>query len=306
MTYKKNTILIILFLTFILNLIANIPDNKKNIKKDYNNAKKFIIKKDWAKAVKLLEKIIKEPTENKLKDNALYWIAYSLKKNAGNIEDREKQVETLKNAIEKLNSLVEIFPSSNWIEDGKMLRIEIAEDLIKRGLDGYKKIIFRSSEQNSKENIKIYALDALLNMNDKKAFPLLKKMINSNASLKLKKKAIFILSQKSDKRILPFLTKITLSDNPYELKKEAIFWIGQINGKEGLKNLLDIYKKSKNIDIKQKTIFAIAQTGEPGILELIKIYKLEKNIQIKKKILFWIGQSNSKTAKDFLTKILFD
>ena len=308
MTYKLKTIVSFLFISYslIFSLNAMSQDNEKSVKEKYSFAKKQIYNKEWLNAIKILKEITDNKDIKKLKSNALYWLAYSLKKNVKNIEDRENQVENLEFAIEKLNTLIESFPSSNWVDDSKILRIEIAEDLIKRGLSGYKKIIDKSSEEKSKESIKLYALDALLNIKDEKAFPLLKKMINNNYSLKLKKKAVFVLSQQKDKRVLPFLTEIALSENQYDLKKEAIFWIGQINGKEGLKSLLLIYKRSKDEKLRKKTIFSIAQTGEQGIIELIKIYKLEKNILLKKKILFWVGQSKSKPASDFLKKILFD
>jgi len=286
MTYKKKALIILIICCLLaLNLNADDKNNIKFVKQKYNTAKKNIYKKEWDIAIKSLKEIITNNKVKILKDNALYWLAYSLKKSINNIDDRE---------------------SSNWVDDGKILKIEIAEDLIKRGLSGYKKIIEESSEENSRENIKLYALDALLDMNDKKAFPLLKKMINSNYSIKLKKKAIFVVSQQKDKRVLPLLTQISMSDNHFDLKKEAIFWIGQINGKEGLKSLMNIYKKVKDVKLREKTIFAISQTGEQGILELIKIYKDEKNIKLKKKILFWVGQSKSKKVSDFLKEILFE
>ncbi len=307
MTYKKKALIILIICCLLaLNLNADETTNIKFVKQKYNTAKKKIYKKEWNIAIKSLEEVIANNETKILKDNALYWLAYSLKKSINNIDDRELQVEALELAIKKINFLVKDYPSSNWIDDGKILKIEIAEDLIKRGLIGYKKIIEQSSEEKSRENIKLYALDALLNMNDKKAFPLLKKMIYSDYSIKLKKKAIFVISQQNDKRVLPLLTQISLSNNHYDLTKEAIFWIGQINGKEGLKSLMSIYKKLKGVKLKEKTIFAISQTGEQGITELIKIYKDEKNIKLKKKILFWVGQSKSKKASDFLKEILFE
>lgn len=307
MNIKKIILIsLLVFSTFAFSLKADTSDKEKTVKFEYNNAKKLILKKRWNAAIKLLENITKNNGANRLKDKSLYWLAYSLKKNAKNIADREIQVETLESAIEKLNNLIQNFPSSNWADDGEILRIEIAEALIKRGLSGYKKIIEKSSEKKSKENIKLYALDALLNIEDARAFPLLKKMIESSVSLKLKKRAVFVLSQQRDKRVLPLLAQIALAENPFELKDKAIFWIGQINGKEGLEHLLEIYSKSRDEKIRKKIIFSISQTGKMGTIELIKLYKLEKSIELKKKLLFWIGQSKSKAAADFLNEVLFD
>lgn len=301
---KKSIIYSVIFFTFVLISDGRDTDTEKITKKNYRSAKRLIIKKDWKKAIELLENIADISGTGTLKDNSLYWLAYSLKKHAGLVEDREKQVDTLESAIDKLNNLIENFPSSNWVDDGKILRIEIAEDLIKKGFSGYKKIIDKSSEETSKENIKLFALDALLNMDDKRAFPLLKKLITGNYSLKIKKKAVFVLSQNKNKGVLPFLTEIVLLQGAFELKEKAVFWIGQINGKEGLDSLLKLYKRVKEETIKKKIIFSIAQTGKMGIVELIRIYNIEENLKLKKKILFWIGQSKSKVARDFITKVL--
>ena len=304
----KNTVavLILFLLLFCQQQDAGTKNEEKQIKFEYNEAKRLIMKKEWRSAIEALQKIVVTQVDSSLKDNAIYWLAYSLRKSAARITDREKQVEKMESAIEKLNELIEKYPQSSWVDDGKMLRIEIAEELVKRGLGGYKKIIDKSSREESEEAIKIYALDALLNVEDKKAFDLLQKMILGNNSIKLKKRAIFVLSQKQDKRIIPMLTNISTGQFPEELKMEAIFWIGQLNGQPGLTSLLKIYQSVKKLKLKKRIVFAIAQTGNPGVEALISIYKQEKQIELKKKILFWLGQSKSKKAQAFLEEILFN
>ena len=57
-----------------------------------------------------------------------------------------------KQAVDNLNSLIERFSSSTWVDDAKRLRISIAEELVKNGINDYRKYINGFTQGDSGEN----------------------------------------------------------------------------------------------------------------------------------------------------------
>lgn len=281
-------------------------NNEVKVEDLYKRAKEFVYQKDWLKAVEQFRQVAESFRGSKLRDVSLYWSSYSLNQLSQTLENLDKILETQEEALSQLETLMRQYPYSKWIDDAKLLRVEIAENLVKKGFKQYKHILNGASKDPDIE-LKIAALDVLLQMDKEKAFPILEKMIRSNKNPELREKAIFILSQIDDPRVVPILAEVALKDNNKQIKEKAIFWLGQIRRAESLNQLVKIYKNIEDLELKEKVIFSIAQYGgEKGIKYLIELYQKEKSFRLKKKIIFWLGQSRSEEAKKFIEKILME
>jgi hypothetical protein len=280
--------------------------NEEKVEDLYKKAKQFIYQKDWLKALGQLRQLEESFPGSKLSDVSLYWSSYSLNQLSQTLENLDRILETQEEALSQLETLMRQYPYSKWIDEAKLLRVEIAESLVKKGFKKYKYILNGASKDPDME-LKIAALDALLHMDKEKAFPILEKMIRSNKNPGLREKALFILSQINDPRVVPLLVEVALKDTDKQLREKAIFWLGQIRNPENLAQLVKIYKNIEDVELKEKVIFSIAQYGgEKGAKYLIELYQKEKNIRLKKRIIFWLGQSRSEEAKKFIEKILIE
>jgi tetratricopeptide (TPR) repeat protein len=280
--------------------------NEEKVEDLYKKAKQFIYKKDWIKALEKLRQVAGSFPGSKLEDVSLYWSSYSLNQLSQTFENLDKILEAQEEALSQLETLMRQYPSSKWVDDAKLLRVEIAGDLVNKGFKKYRYILNGASKDPDIE-LKIAALDALLQMDKEKAFPILEKIIRSDKNPVLREKAIFILSQINDPRVVPILAEAALKDNNKQIREKAIFWLGQIRRTESINQLVKIYKSIEDIELKEKVIFSIAQYGgEKGIKYLIELYQKEKIIRLKKKIIFWLGQSRSEEAKKFIEKILME
>ena len=128
-------------------------------------AKKAVIGKNWQQAVEIYNKLVAEAKDNRYLDESMYWLGYSLYQQSKALSDLDYRLDGTKRAIEEVNVLIEKFPLSAWIDDASMLRIEMAQDLAKRGLAGYEKYLvegLKTSEQDPNLEIKLVALNALL------------------------------------------------------------------------------------------------------------------------------------------------
>jgi hypothetical protein len=306
------TVIIILFVLFSLSTGA--AQGKAASKRDkdekkaadmFKKAKQSVYRKDWSKAMKQLQTIVETYSDTKLTDDSLYWLSYSMNQLSQTFENLDKILETQKEALSQLELLMRRYPSSKWIDYAKLLRVDIADNLVKKGFKQYKYILNGASKDPDIE-VKLAALDALLHVDKEKAFPILEKIIRTNKNPELKEKTIFILSQIRDSRVIPLLADVALKDTDKKIREKAIFWLGQIRGPESLNQLVKIYKNIEDIKLKEKVIFSIAQGGENGIKRLIELYQEEKSLRLKKKIIFWLGQSRSEEARKFIEKILIE
>jgi len=307
---KITSVILVVLLYWSTPVIARgkASENKNEVKVEdlFKQAKQFIYQKDWLKALEQLRQLEESFPGSKLGDVSLYWSGYSLNQLSQTLENLDKILETQEEALSQLDTLMRQYPHSKWIDEAKLLRVEIAENLVKKGFTKYKYILNGASKDPDIE-LKIAALDALLHMDKEKAFPILEKMIRSDKNPELKEKALFILSQINDPRVVPLLAEVALKDTNIQIKEKAIFWLGQIRGAESLDQLVKIYKSIEDVELKEKVIFSIAQYGgEKGAKYLIELYQKEKSIRLKKRVIFWLGQSRSEEAKKFIEKILME
>jgi HEAT repeat protein len=307
------TVIIILVVLFSLSTAAaqekgasNRDKDEKKVADMYKEAKQSVSRKDWSKAMKRLKTILETYSDTTLTDDSLYWLGYSMNQLSQTFENLDKILETQREALSQLETLMQRYPSSKWIDYAKLLRLEIAENLVKKGFKQYKYILNGASRDPDIE-VKLAALDALLQMDKEKVFPILEKIIRTNKNPELKEKAIFILSQIHDPRVIPLLAEVVLKDTNKKTREKAIFWLGQFKRSESLNQLVKIYKNIEDVELKEKVIFSIAQGGDENAIKyLIEIYYKEKRLRLKKKIIFWLGQSRSEAAKKFIEKILME
>ena len=119
-------------------------------------------------------------------DGAIYWKAYALNK-AGRKQD----------ALSAVAQLRKEYPQSRYLKDAGALEIEI------RSATGQK--VDPASQPD--EDLKLYALDSIMQSDPERALPLLQNILQGNASPRLKDRALFVLSQSdSDKAHQALLT----------------------------------------------------------------------------------------------------
>lgn len=308
-------ILIALLLLFVSTETAVAGDSKNDKSKSdkdafslFRKAKADILKENWQDAVGRFSKIAEAYASSKVAAESHYWLAYSMYKASGALENLDRVLENQKSALVYLEALRQQFPTSKWVNDAKILQVEIAQELVNKGLSRYKKYIENSASADSNENLKIIALDALLNMDKEKAFPILERVIRTSNSTKMRTKAIFIISQNRDDRVPPLLVSIALKDSDRKVREKAIFWLGQNMGKSVLADLDKIYKNlgdSKDeLKLKEKVIYSISQTGGERAMErLIAIAKNDANTKLREKAVFWIGQQGTEKSLELLLEI---
>ncbi len=280
------------------------PAADAKTQKMFQAGKDAVHNKDWKAAVDQWTNFNVTFPQSQWGGEPYYWLAYSLNQAARESGDAARQTAMREQAMVKTEMLLNRFGESNWAADARMLRIELAEALVRAGKTQYKKYITRGAEaeNGSDFNIKLVALDALLQMNEEKALPILKKIIKENKDKNIRAKAIFVLSQHNDPSVPLLLGEIARKDEDLHVREQAIFWLGQNDG--GLRILIDLYASLQERTLREKVLFAFSQSSdEAAFRKLLEIAKTDPDLGLREKAVFWIGQSSDSQAPAALVEM---
>ncbi|HVT33839.1 MAG TPA: HEAT repeat domain-containing protein [Rhodanobacteraceae bacterium] len=193
-------------------------------------------KSDWNGALKRfqdLEKLLREK-EPKSADAALYWEAYAL-----------VQAKRTAEAKATLDRLHREFPDSRWGKD--------ADALLRDARPANAKADDASIDD---EELADVAVEGLMNAPPERALPLLKKVLQSRHSTKVKKRALFVLSQLGTDPALDVVIDAAKNSPDPELRAEAIRMLGVSGEDRAIERLREIYATSKDAREKRQIIEA--------------------------------------------------
>jgi len=193
-------------------------------------------KGDWNAALKHfqdLEKLLREK-EPKSADAALYWEAYTL-----------VQAKRTAEAKAQVDRLHREFPGSRWSKD--------ADALMQQTRPANTKIDTTNTDD---EDLADIAVEGLMNAPPERALPLLKKVLQSQHSTRIKKRALFVLSQLGTDPALDIVIDTAKNSSDLELRAEAIRMLGVSGEDRAIERLRDIYASSKDSHEKRQIIEA--------------------------------------------------
>jgi hypothetical protein len=174
-------------------------------------------------------------------DSALYWKSYA-----------QNRLGQRAEALATIAELTKAYPSSRYLKEAKALEVEV------RGAAGQPV----SPDAQADEDLKLMALNALVNSDPAQAIPLLEKMLTGSASPRLKGRALYVLAQRNDPRAREVLTNIARGSSIPELQSRAIQYLGVHGGRESRATLAEIYASSNDVDVKRRILRAFMAAGE--------------------------------------------
>lgn len=256
----------------------------------------------WADAVASFDRVV--DAKQKKADAALYWKAYSLNK-----------LDKSGLAQETCVQLRSQFGASQWNRDCSALTLDL------RGENGIPPfppippippmppINFRfdfdeggSHSKDPNAELKILALNSLLNRDPAQAIPLLRGMLTGNQPEGIKKHAIFVLEQSKSPEAQSILHDVVLGKMGVDLQRQAIQLSAVFQGKRANDSLAEVYRTTTDAQIKRSIIsaFFISQDA-PRMVELARN---EKDMNLKRSIVSQLALMNDKAATAYMMELL--
>lgn len=148
------------------------------------------------------------------------------------------------------------------------------------------------------DDIRIAALNAVLQMDADRAVPLLKTVLarRDDGSACLRRKAVFLVSQKRSDETSRILLDAVRNDPDKEVREQAVFWLSQVPGDETVAALDSILQDTKaDPEIQDKAIFALSQHRSPRAAQILCTYsgRRDRPAELREKSIFWLGQRRS-------------
>ena len=267
----------------------------------------------WPDAVSAFEKVIAE--KGKRVDAALYWKAYSLNK-----------LGKMPLAIATCDQLRSQFPDSPWNRDCSVISVDVAIDAntaekaklktnkmkmdtnemhpmvkiapLNLNMDGMDNGVARGSD----EDLKMLALNSLMNRDPATALPLLRGILSGNQSLNMKKHALFVLAQSKSPEAESILHDAVLGKLDPQLQGQAIQAMAVFQGKRANDTLAEVYRTTTDPKIKRSIISAMFITKDAP--RMVEMARTEKDLELKRTIVSELALMNDKAATDYMMELL--
>jgi hypothetical protein len=262
----------------------------------------------WPDAVSAFDKVINE--KGKRVDAAFYWKAYSLNK-----------LGKTPLAIATCDQLHSQFAESPWNKDCAVISMDgqadpkgIADDKIRVrmrmdrvepniriapfSMDREDSCVARGSD----EDLKMLALNSLLNKDPTTALPLLRGILSGNQPLCIKKHALFVLTQSKSPEAESILHDAALGKLDPQLQGEAIRSIAVFQGKRANDTLAEAYRTTTDPKIKKSIISAMFITKDAP--RMVEMARNEKDLELKRTIVSQLALMNDKAATDYMIELL--
>src|SRR6202044_3759999 len=165
----------------------------------------------------------------------------SQRDNDRNARREQEQLRRLQESSPESYSRGKSYPSSRWLDDAKALQVEI------RSQSGQPV----SPETATDEDLKLLALNSLMNTDPERSIPMLEKLLKSSNSPKLKERALFVLAQSQSPASRDLVAGIAKGGSNPDLQSKAIEYLGIHGGHDNLQLLVDVYKSSNDPQVKR-------------------------------------------------------
>lgn len=199
-------------------------------------------------------------------DGAYYWKAYA-----------QNRLARPSDALATLALLRRNFPQSRWLDEAQALEVEIHSQNGKA-----------NPEAQSNEELKLIAINSLMQSDPKQAIPILRKLLSSNQSPAIKDKAMFVLSQSGSPEAREAILEMARGGNP-DLQLKAVRYINMMGSDELRNELGKIYAASNDVNLKREIIRSYLLSGSKA--QLLQAAKTEKNIELRRDAVRTLAQT---------------
>ena len=230
----------------------------------YSDGTRAINDAHWSQAEQIFRNVASQ--HGARAEAALYWEAYA-----------ENKQGNASRALEICAQLRHAYPQGNWVKECSALEIEIhgkSDDPVPP-----------QAEQD--EELKLLALNSLMQQDEEHAVPIIQQILNSDKSEKLKERALFVLGQDQSPQAQALLGQVASGERNPGLQRKAIQMMAVTRGKQAAETLANIYRQTTNQEIKNTILHTYLIIGTPD--PLVEAARHESNPELVRTAVHTLG-----------------
>lgn len=216
--------------------------------------------------------IVQDPSRA---DGALYWKAYAL-----NREGKRDE------ALAAIAQLRRDHPSSAWLHDAQALEAEVKQS------NGQP----ISPAQESNDDLKLLAINSLMNADAERALPLVENILKGNSGPSVKDRALFVIAQNKSPRAQQALLDYAKGGGNPDLQLRAIQYVGMSGTRDAQQQLAAIYTSSSDVRVKSAIVQALMMAHASDAL--MSIAKSEKDAALRNSAIRDLVMSKGVSVED--------
>jgi HEAT repeat protein len=238
----------------------------------YERGQRALDSRNWDEALEMFTQVANGGGSRA--DGALYWKAYTL----GKLGKRD-------DGLAAIAALRKSYTTSRWLDDAKALELELKQA-------GGQKM---SPEAESDEDLKLMAINGLMQSDQERALPLLENLLKTSSSPKLKERALFVLAQSNTPRGKQVLEQVARGSagNP-DLQLKALSYVsasGKKGGNQQQQLLWEVYSASGDNQVKRAALRGLMSARDKD--HLLQIARTEKSQPLRMEAIAYLGSSGA-------------
>jgi hypothetical protein len=234
----------------------------------YGNGQTALDNRQWDQALDSFGQVISH--NGPRADGALYWKAYAL----GKLGRRDE-------AAAAIAELRKSYATSRWLDDAKALELELKQ------ASGQNV----SPEAESDEELKLMAINGLMQSDPERAIPLLEGQLKGSASPKVKRNSLFVLAQSSSPKAQALLEQIARGGANPDLQLKAIGYMDQRRKPNNNAQVLsEIYAAANDAAVKRAILQSYANMRDTD--RLLQAAKTEKSPELREAAISLLSSLN--------------
>ncbi len=247
---------------------------------DYETGMRQLDERKYEDAIQRFDRVVAAKSDRA--DGALYWKAYSLNR-LGKRDD----------ALATIAQLRRDYTKSRWLDDAQALEVEVRQNSGKPV----------SPEAESNEELKLIAINGLLNADPDRAVPLLETILKGTAPPRIKDRALFVLAQSRSPRAQQVLADYAKGTANPDMQKRAMQYIGMVRSPEHDQLLSTIYAGTTNPEVKRSVVQGFFMSNSAA--KLVELARSERDPAIKRFIVQQLSMmTTNKEATDYMLELL--
>jgi HEAT repeat protein len=257
----------------------------------YSAAREALNARRYQEAAETFERLRREFPRSVYLPDSYYYQAFALSRLAGWGE--------LRQARDLLRTQISEYPQASTLADAQELLLRVESSLARQGdAQAAASIAQQATDPcGPDQELRVAALNALLNMNPERARPLLMEVLQDRdaCSAELRQQAVFLIAQKLDDEAVDILLDLAHRnpDPDPEVREQAVFWLSQVQSPEALNALESILMEADDPEVQENALFAISQHRSERGGQILRQYAERPDVpaDLRETALFWIGQS---------------